>query len=127
MESESAGQTDSQIDASQRKFEKPELAYGFTRVTKRIRKSARKTQKVVNFTHIQMTCDQLVSTCVRWSNGEKFSVFFRFFSSCFIFCNVSSCCDVLRILTKCSEVVEVNATRKSISKLEILYSPVKLK
>ena len=32
--------------------------------------SSRKLQKVVNFTHIQLTCDQLVSTCVGWPNGE---------------------------------------------------------
>ena len=43
-------------------------------VTKRIRKLARKfrkLQKAVTFTHKQMTCDQLVSTCVGWLNGEK--------------------------------------------------------
>ena len=28
-------------------------------------------QKIVNFTHIQMTCDQLVSTCAGWPNGKK--------------------------------------------------------
>ena len=28
-------------------------------------------QKAVNFTHIYMTCNQLVSTCVGWPNGEK--------------------------------------------------------
>ena len=33
--------------------------------------SSRKSQKVVNFTHIQLTRDQLVSTCVGWPNGEK--------------------------------------------------------
>ena len=33
--------------------------------------SSRKSQNVVNFTHIQLTCDQLVSTCVGWPNGEK--------------------------------------------------------
>ena len=33
--------------------------------------SSHKSQKVVNFTHIQLTCDQLVSTCVGWPNGEK--------------------------------------------------------
>ena len=36
---------------------------------KRIRKSARKSQKVVNFTRIQLTCDQVVSTCVGWPNN----------------------------------------------------------
>ena len=70
-----AGQTNSQVDASQRKFAKPELAYGLAkggqtdsqvnaslqnqnlrtdlrRAAKRIRKSARKSQKSVYFTHI---------------------------------------------------------------------------
>ena len=28
-------------------------------------------KKVINFTHIQLTCDQLVSTCVGWRNAEK--------------------------------------------------------
>ena len=32
---------------------------------------SRKSQNVVNFTYIQLTCDQLVSTCVGWPNGEK--------------------------------------------------------
>ena len=54
-------QTDSQADTSRRKFAKPELAsaWKFTQA-----------QKVVIW-QIQMTCDQLVSTCVRWPNGEK--------------------------------------------------------
>ena len=33
--------------------------------------SSRKSQKVVNSTHIQMTYNQLVSTCVGWPNDEK--------------------------------------------------------
>ena len=28
-------------------------------------------KKAVNFTHIQLTCDQLVSICIGWPNGEK--------------------------------------------------------
>ena len=71
----SPGQTDSQVDASQRKFAKSELAYGLAKggqtdsqvnaslqnqnlrtdlrkVAKWIRKSARKSQKAVSFTHI---------------------------------------------------------------------------
>ena len=28
-------------------------------------------KQVLNFTRIQLTCDQLVSTCVGWPNGEK--------------------------------------------------------
>ena len=40
------------------------------RFSSRLRSSP-KSQKVINFTHIQMTCDQLVSTCVGWPNGEK--------------------------------------------------------
>ena len=39
---------------------KPELAYGLA-----------KSQKVVNFTHIQMTCDE---TCIGWPNGEKYAM-----------------------------------------------------
>ena len=34
-------------------------------------KRIRNSQKVVNSTRIQMTCDQLVATCVGWPNGEK--------------------------------------------------------
>ena len=33
--------------------------------------SSRKSQKAVNFTHIQLICDQLVLTCVGWPNGQK--------------------------------------------------------
>ena len=33
--------------------------------------SSRKSQKVVNFTRIQLTCDRLVSTCDGRPNGEK--------------------------------------------------------
>ena len=40
-------------------------------VAKQIHKSVRKFTQVVNFTHIQMTCDWLVSTYVGWPNGEK--------------------------------------------------------
>ena len=45
---------DSQVNASQCKFAKPELAYVqyLWWVAKRIHKLARKSQKVVNFTHI---------------------------------------------------------------------------
>ena len=35
--------------------------------------SSHRLQKVVNSTHIQMTRDQLVSTCIGWPNGEKFA------------------------------------------------------
>ena len=42
-------------------------------VAKRIRKS----QKVVNFTHIQFTCDQLAPACVGWPNGEKLACEFE--------------------------------------------------
>ena len=52
--------------ASRRKFASMRTDF----MAKRIRKAARKSQKV-NFTHIQLTCDQLVSTCVGWPNGEK--------------------------------------------------------
>ena len=45
-------QTDSQVDASQRKFAKQNLRTDLRRVAKRIRKLARKSQKAVNFTHI---------------------------------------------------------------------------
>ena len=30
-----------------------------------------KLQKVINFRHIQMTCDQLVLICIGWPNSEK--------------------------------------------------------
>ena len=43
-------------------------------VAKQICKSAPKfmqVSKVVNFMHIHLTCDQLVSTCIGWPNGEK--------------------------------------------------------
>ena len=33
--------------------------------------SSRKSQKVVNSTCIQLTCDQLVLNCVGWPNGKK--------------------------------------------------------
>ena len=33
--------------------------------------TVRKSQKVVRFTHVQLTCDQLASTCVGWPNAEK--------------------------------------------------------
>ena len=66
-----AGQTDSQVDASQRKFAKPELAYGLAKgdQTDSTHKFTQ-VAKAVNFTHIQMTCDQLVSICIGWPNGE---------------------------------------------------------
>ena len=67
----SPGQTDSQVDAS---FQNQNLRTDLRWEAKRIRRlaSSRNSHKVVNFTHIQMACDQLnVSTCVGWSNGEK--------------------------------------------------------
>ena len=36
--------------------------------------SSRKSQKVVNLTHIQLTCDQLVLTCAEWPNGVDLRV-----------------------------------------------------
>ena len=48
----SPGQTDSQVDASRPKFAKPELAYGLAKGGQTTRKSACKSQKTVNFTHI---------------------------------------------------------------------------
>ena len=41
----------------------------FKALTKRTRKSTQ-VAKVINFTRIEMSCDQLVSTCVGWPNGE---------------------------------------------------------
>ena len=38
-----------------------QITFKFTQIAK----------KVVISTHIQLTCDQLVSTCVGWPNGEK--------------------------------------------------------
>ena len=54
-------QTDRQADASRRKFAKPEVAYGLATV---VAKRTRKSQKVVNFTLIQITC-------VEWLNGKR--------------------------------------------------------
>ena len=56
------------FDASQPKFAKPELAYGLAPgrpngFASRLA-SSRKSQTAVNFMHIQLTFDQLVSTCV---------------------------------------------------------------
>ena len=36
-----------------------------------VAKCIHKTQKAINFTHIQLTCNQLLSTCVGWPDGEK--------------------------------------------------------
>ena len=55
--------------ASRRKFGKPELACGL--VMGGQTDSQVGSQKAVNFTHILMTCDQLVSTCVGWPHFEK--------------------------------------------------------
>ena len=92
-----AGQTDLQVDASQRKFAKPRLyTYGLAMgkrihesmqvnasllnqnlrtdlrwAAKRIRKSARKVRQVVNFARFQLICHQLGSTCVGRPNSEK--------------------------------------------------------
>ena len=52
------GQTDSQVNAS---LQNQNFAYGLRWIVKRILKL---TQK-------QMTCDQLVSTCVMWPNGKQ--------------------------------------------------------
>ena len=57
----SPDQTDSQVNASQHKLAKPELACASSHIPK---------QKVAHFPHIQLTCDQLVSTFVGWTNGE---------------------------------------------------------
>ena len=43
----------------------------FKAPAKQSRKSTRKLQTVIDFTHLQIPCDQLVSTCVGWTNGEK--------------------------------------------------------
>ena len=39
-----------------------------------VAKRTQKSQSVVNFTYVQLTCDQLVSTCVVWPNGEKLAL-----------------------------------------------------
>ena len=59
------------FDSNRRKFANQNLRTHLLWVAKRIRKSARKSQKVINLTLIQLTCDQLVSTCVGWPNGEN--------------------------------------------------------
>ena len=48
----SPGQTHSQVDASQHKFAKPELAYGIAKGAQTVLKSARKSQKAVDFTFL---------------------------------------------------------------------------
>ena len=53
-----------QVDAS---LQNQNLRRDLRWAAKRIRKS----QKAVNFTHVQLTSHQLVSTCIRWPNGEK--------------------------------------------------------
>ena len=63
---------DSQVNASQRKFAKRELAsfftncdgrpHGFTASRLASSRKSQKEKKAVNFTHIQLACDQLVST-----------------------------------------------------------------
>ena len=54
------------------KFAKPERVYGLAEGGQTDRfASSHKSQKAVNFTHIQLTCNQLVSTCVEWPNSEK--------------------------------------------------------
>ena len=50
--SKAAGQTDSQVDASQRKFEKPELAYGLAKGGQTDSQVGSQVAKAVNFTHI---------------------------------------------------------------------------
>ena len=61
--------------ASRRKFAKPELAHGLA--------MGRQTDLQVhlhvakNRMHVQLTCDQLVSTCVGWPNGEKLAYEFE--------------------------------------------------
>ena len=41
---------------------------------RRVGKWIRKSQKAVHLSHIQMTCDQLVSTSVGWPNDEKLAL-----------------------------------------------------
>ena len=75
----SPGQMDSQFEASQQ-LKSTQVCETRTCVrtchgwpdgfTSRLT-SSNKSQKVVNFTHIQLTCDQLASTYVGWPNGEK--------------------------------------------------------
>ena len=49
-------------------------------------------KKVVNFTHIQLICDQLVSTCVGWPNGE------------------TTCVDLRTNLSSTKQATQVNAS-----------------
>ena len=57
-------ETDSQVDASLQIWTCVGWPNG---IASRLASSC----KSQNFMHIQMTCDQLVSTCAKWPNGEK--------------------------------------------------------
>ena len=70
------GQMDSQVNASLQNWN---LHVDLRWVAKQIHKSVRKFTQVVNFTHIQRTCDRLVWTCVGWPNGEKLALTCRHF------------------------------------------------
>ena len=66
---------DLQVDASQRKFAKPELMYKLvmggqtdSQLGSQVHTSHK---KVVNFKHRQLSCDQIMLTCVGWPNTEK--------------------------------------------------------
>ena len=68
----SPGQTDSQVDAS---FQNQNLRTDLRWEAKRIRRlaSSRNSHKVVNFTHIQMACDQLKTFARKYSNVQNLS------------------------------------------------------
>ena len=63
-----------EVGASQRKFAKPELAYGLVmdgQTDSQVGSHVHTSHTNPSITHIEMTCDQLVSTCVGWPNGER--------------------------------------------------------
>ena len=69
---------DSQVDASQRKFAKPELTYRLAmggQTDSQLSSQVHISRKnVINFKRRQLSCDQLMSTCVGWPNTEKLAL-----------------------------------------------------
>ena len=71
----SPGQRDSQVDTGQCKLQNQNLCMDLQWVAKQIHKSAYKSQKAGSrLMHIHITCNQLMSTCIGWPNGETFAL-----------------------------------------------------
>ena len=64
-----------QVNASQHKFVKPELAYGLAKggqTDSQVGSLVAKSRKFHAYHWLmQITCDQLVSTCAGWPNDKK--------------------------------------------------------